>query len=119
MHGPQSGGSAFGACFGRNCRSMALEIEGLLQQERAGSPERQDALLDLLGMEVSGPSAETEAEELDELQPEAAGAGRPAVARAGASRVPNGAPAEAAGGALARDTAARREPGFSKDLVDT
>jgi RNA polymerase primary sigma factor len=88
---------------------MALEMDALYRAEREGSaldrqgtPEQRahdDAFVDLLGLEVGGIAAETDAEEVDT---------RPAKQDAdGAARKP------------AEVAAAAREPAFSRDLIDT
>src|SRR5262245_10836519 len=89
---------------------MALEIDGLVREERVRSPgESQETLIDLLGVDVGGIASEQEAEpdetdvpqqEPDEVvAPQGAAAGNPKAAGAAA--------------------AAQREPGFSRALIDT
>jgi len=100
---------------------MALEIDGLVREERGRSTsESQDTLIDLLGVEVGGIASDHEAEsdDFDGQDKEPDAVARPQAGQNGSARTVTGDPTSAGAATAANDTTPR-EPSFSRDLVDT
>jgi Sigma-70 factor, region 1.2 len=100
---------------------MALEIDGLVREERVRSTsESQDTLIDLLGVEVGGIASDHEAEsdDFDGQDKEPDAVARPQAGQNGSARTVTGDPTSAGAATAATDTTPR-EPSFSRDLVDT
>jgi RNA polymerase primary sigma factor len=100
---------------------MALEIDGLVREERVRSTsESQDTLIDLLGLDVGGIASDQEApsDDFDGPEKEPDEVIRPQAGHNGSADAVTGNP-DSVGAAPAANGTAPREPSFSRDLIDT